>query len=155
MMMMMMIIYSVKYATYLLERIFLHVNLRIVLFMLRHFCSNIFVGLHLWRQSLVSSQRSKLKKLRSCYNRCINRVSTIYVNIVWQSSILDVVLYSFDTLPSNSCVILRNLLLVCNSQLVHNVVLITICYTRYMLYVHVYTSFFIYVISFYGPCCLQ
>jgi len=61
----------------------------------------------------------KLQKLRSCYNRCIP-----FFNYQRQDSmtrvLLDLGLYSFDTLLSNSCVIFRSQLHGCKNQLVHN-----------------------------------
>jgi len=78
----MMMIYSVKYATYLSEQIFLHVNLGIVHLILRYYCLKVIVFAFM---TLVFGFVTAKLNSRSCDHATIvasNRFSTINVKIV-------------------------------------------------------------------------
>ena len=104
--------------TNILARKFRHCSLRVKVLLFKSYCV-CFYDASLWSRYSVG----KLKKLRSCYNRCIKSFFNYQREDSMTRVLLDLGLYSFDTLLSNNCVIFRNQLHVCNNQLVHNLCL--------------------------------
>ena len=97
----------------ILARKFKHCSRRVKTILFKSYCI-CFYDASLWARY----SKGKINKLRSCYNRCIKLFFSYQRCDSMTQILLDLGLYSFDTILSNSCFILRNQLHACNNHIV-------------------------------------